>query len=485
MVMRILWVLAAGVLACTKAPPHSDAVPGHAGEHEGDHAGAPRPVPKAPPKSVPPATTTLAFPGAEGFGALATGGRGGAVCTVTTLAKAGAGSLAACLAQNGPRIVVFRTSGVIEGPFELTHGDLTIAGQTSPGGITIKGGLVCDNVYDRNTCANLIIRHLRLRGGAPDSLRLGGTHDVIVDHVSFAAAEDENLEITRSQRITVQYSVIAEPRGDHFKYGGVLINYSKDTMPLGDISLHHTVWNGVAGRLPELSCEENADGPGKSNCVGRTLRIDLINNVMWDAVDPIWFNRCTGTNEGNDCPVAATNMKLNLDLVGNILARRSSGDDEAPLLEPHAFEGGNRIYAHDNVVLFGARRTEVANVGQARSSAITVTPTGTLLGHLAARAGAFPRDAMDVRLAGYLAKPIDTRAPAWRGDRGIEPTDAFTTAKATTPPPLDTDEDGMPDAWETAHGLNPKIADANTKGCAAEYTAIECYVNEVADQVVR
>jgi hypothetical protein len=432
------------------------------------------------------AAAPAAFPGAEGYGAGATGGRGGAVCIVTTLAKTGRGSLAACLAQRGPRIVVFRTSGVIEGPFELAHGDLTIAGQTSPGGITIKGGLVCDNVYDRNACANLIIRHVRFRGGAPDSLRLGGTHDVIVDHASFATAEDENIEITRSQRITIQHSIIAEPRGDHFKYGGVLINYSKDVMPLGDISIHHTVWNGVAGRLPELSCEENDDGPGRSNCAGRTLRVELVNNVMWDVIDPIWFNRCTGTNEGNDCPVARSNFKLQLALVGNVMARRSTGDDEAPMIEPHVFEGDSRVHARDNVLLFGTRRSAVPDSGTrtASSFAITTTASRDVLATVAARAGAFPRDAMDTRLVGYLAKPIDARPAAWRNDSGIDARDAFVRpAKPAPAAPRDTDNDGIPDAWETAHGGNPRVADA-ARACG-DYTAIECYVNELADQLVR
>ncbi|CAN5888311.1 hypothetical protein BH11MYX2_BH11MYX2_34670 [soil metagenome] len=442
----------------------------------GDATSAPKPV-----------TPAVAFPGAEGFGAHATGGRGGKVCIVTTLEASGAGSFGACLAQAGARTVVFRVSGVISGPFELTHGDLTIAGQTSPGGITIKGGLVCDNVYDKNTCANLIIRHVRFRGGAPDSMRLGGTHDVIVDHASFAAAEDENLEITRSQRITIQNSVIAEPRGDHFKYGGVLINYSKDVMPLGDISIHHTVWNGVAGRLPEISCEENDDGPGQTNCAGRTLRIELVDNVMWDAIDPIWTNRCTGTNEGNDCPVAASNVHLALDLVGNLIARRSSGDDEAPIIEPHAYEGASTVYARDNAIVFGPRRTTVPNAGRSRnatsSPAITVTPSRDLVATLAATAGPFPRDAMDTRLAGYLAKPIDARPAAWENEHGVEPRDAFTAMKLVSAAPADGDNDGMPNAWETAHGTAPAHADANATPTSCNgYTAIECYVNELADR---
>lgn len=83
-----------------------------------------------------------AFPGAQGFGAVATGGRAGDVVIVDTLEPYGPGSLGAALDPEdcGPRIVVFRVSGVIEGELDLTCGDLTIAGQTAPGaGITVRG----------------------------------------------------------------------------------------------------------------------------------------------------------------------------------------------------------------------------------------------------------------------------------------------------------------------------------------------------------
>ena len=79
------------------------------------------------------------FPGAEGFGAVATGGRGGTVLKVTNLNADGPGSLQWALDQSGPRIVVFEVSGVIPGDITVNHGDVTIAGETAPGGgITIR-----------------------------------------------------------------------------------------------------------------------------------------------------------------------------------------------------------------------------------------------------------------------------------------------------------------------------------------------------------
>ncbi len=110
------------------------------------HDAADDPSSVAPHAEATAPASPPAFPGAEGFGAATRGGRGGRGCHVKTLAHAGDGSLQACLDASGPRIVVFDVSGVIEGPLEVKHGRLTIAGQTAPGGITVKGGLVCDNV---------------------------------------------------------------------------------------------------------------------------------------------------------------------------------------------------------------------------------------------------------------------------------------------------------------------------------------------------
>ena len=87
---------------------------------------------------LPVATTTtkLAFPGAQGFGAGLTGGRGGRIIPVTTLADSGPGSFRACVVADGPRVCVFRVSGVIRfvtKPPIIKSLFLTIAGETAPG----------------------------------------------------------------------------------------------------------------------------------------------------------------------------------------------------------------------------------------------------------------------------------------------------------------------------------------------------------------
>lgn len=467
----------------------------------GCHSGAASPVVDAgpnlgasspPPDAPPPGQTLVAFPGAEGFGATTKGGRDGAVCVVTTLAKSGPGSLAGCLEQRGPRTVVFRVSGIIDGPLEIKHGELTIAGQTAPGGITIKGGLVCDNVYDPNDCNEVIVRHVRLRRGAPDAMRIGGAHHVILDHVSLANAEDENLEISRSRDVTVSYAMIAEPLGEHYRYGGILINYSKDTLPLDRISIHHSAFSGVAGRLPEVSCEENDDGPGKSACGGRTLAIDVINNVYQDVHDPIWYNRCTGTNEGNDCAPSSRDFLLELNLIGNVMVRRSSADPDLPFVDSGLHRTGqNKLYLADNWLGRGASSLVPVTLPVAGASApfahpqITVVAASSLVTTLAKTVGAFPRDAMDTRLVGYLTHSVDARPAAWADERGVDRGDGLTPL-ASAPAPVDSDDDGMPDDWEKAHGLDPQAFSANARlatDAPSGYTALERYLAELADRL--
>lgn len=113
-----------------------------------------------------------AFPGAEGFGAAATGGRGGQVIEVTTTAPSGPGSLQWALDEPGAKYVVFRTSGLIDARIHLRSGNATIAGETSPGGITVRGFVTDESPFqDQEVRAptqfaeNWILRHIRIRPG--------------------------------------------------------------------------------------------------------------------------------------------------------------------------------------------------------------------------------------------------------------------------------------------------------------------------------
>ncbi|HEA19170.1 MAG TPA: hypothetical protein ENH88_22500 [Pseudoalteromonas prydzensis] len=176
--------------------------------------------------------TPLAFPTAKGFGKYATGGVDGTVYRVTTLEdnveKPQPGSLRYAIVQKHPRTIVFAVSGVIKlaGELKISHGNITIAGQSSPGGIAIVGAPVTVSAAD-----NVIIRYLRFRlgtfGYADDSLTVRNSENVIIDHCSLSWSVDETASFYNNRNFTLQNSMISHslshsihPKGDH-GYGGI------------------------------------------------------------------------------------------------------------------------------------------------------------------------------------------------------------------------------------------------------------------------
>ncbi|HPY23318.1 MAG TPA: Ig-like domain-containing protein, partial [Mycobacterium sp.] len=196
----------------------------------------PDPDPGPDPDPDPdPGGPLAAFPGAEGFGSFATGGRDGTVIYVTNLNASGPGSLQWAIDQPGAKYILFKVSGVINTQIHLTNGDVTIAGQTSPGGITIRGFVTDETPYQDQTvrapsdfAENWILQHIRIRPGqggpSDDGLRIRYTRNAIIDHVSIGNATDEAIEISYSSNITVQNTLIAETVGGHSEFGGVLMN---------------------------------------------------------------------------------------------------------------------------------------------------------------------------------------------------------------------------------------------------------------------
>ena len=146
----------------------------------------------------------LAFPGAEGFGAYATGGRGGKIIHVTNLNAAGTGSLAAAASQAGS-FIVFDVGGVIDitGKSITIASNVTIAGQTAPGeGITIYGGRVI-----ASNSKNVVLRYLRMRGGknvnsSKCTLTLDNCENLIMDHCSVTWGPWDNVHIKDANIIT-------------------------------------------------------------------------------------------------------------------------------------------------------------------------------------------------------------------------------------------------------------------------------------------
>ncbi len=446
-----------------------------------------------------------AFPGAEGFGALATGGRGGRVVFVTNTNAEGAGSLQAAMEASGPRYVLFRVGGVIRARIHLRRGDVTIAGQTAPGGVTVQGFHTTEQPFCDQSCPastrnveNVILRHLRSRPTTmmDDALRLRYVRNVIVDHVSVGNAEDEAMEISYSNTITVQNTLLAETLGAHVQYGGMLINYSNPAAnyALDRLSIHHNNWNRLGGRYPELSRESSA-------AAGSIMELELSNNLLWDQRFYIDLN--PSTQSGNENGPA---VHYHLNWVGNLSWTRSAYPYGAIFLRDRTGRSG-AFFSDDHMHTYPSRSDWQLNhccadfPSMAPSASrpswgrterypfppITYTPSSSLREYMVANVGAFPRDPMDTRLMGAVAREtIDPTA----NDRNPA-NDALRTVAEPGTYPADSDLDGMPDAWECSHELDPTRQDHNGTQLSMAmtgvegYTNLECYLNELAELRVR
>jgi hypothetical protein len=448
-----------------------------------------------------------AFPGAEGFGATASGGRGGRVIHVTNLNPSGQGSLQWALDEPGPRYVLFRTSGHIPARIHLRRGDVTIAGETSPGGITVRGWITDEVPYQdqderapRSHTENWILRNIRIRPVDPalsdDGLRLRYTRRAIIDHVSIGNAFDEAVEISYSSDLTVQYCHIAETLGSHANYGGMLINYSNPSggFPLDRISIHHNLFNRIEGRLPEVSRES----PGAAHS---TMDLEISCNLYWDPDFFIVIASDTGNFSSGGGPLPAY---YRLNAVNNRMVTRHSfpyGMWDDPLLRSGTSARGNQLHVSGNRIdrypeladyqLFYCCNdfelhgqdvpTNLATILPSRHAfpPVRYTDTGILTQWLGTHAGAFPRDPMDERLLKpVLSGGIDPTS------RRINPANDALLAPVGAQPPNDSDGDGMPDAWEITRGLDPHVhAPNSTTLSSSGYTNLEVYLHEQASRL--
>lgn len=400
------------------------------------------------------------FPDAEGFGAVAKGGRGGRVIKVTNLRADGPGSLQAACREKGPRIIVFDVSGVIEGDVIIEHGDLSIMGQTAPGaGITIAGSLKTRYRAGREI-DDLVIRFLRIRppkalGASGDAIQLSENKRVILDRVSCAWAADETIDIFGAQDVTIQWCTVEEslitghPEGRH--------NYGLISGPNGKhVSIHHTLFAHHARRCPAI-----ANGPA-----------DVRNNVIYNFRDGFGHD-----NPPND---------QGYNVVGNYYKR---GPSDAKIF-PFCFRGQVSYYLRDNYIdgigaiqdpwaeaekleglRYYAKNGKKADKEVAVPKVTTHSPTEAYELVLQ-QAGGLPRDAVTRRIVQEVR--------AGTGSWGRKPQEDLLEGLKPGQPAPDSDGDGMPDDWEKVHNLDPKDASDHAKVMASGYTAIEEYCHELA-----
>lgn len=446
----------------------------------------------------------VAFPGAQGFGARATGGRGGTVIKVTNLNSSGEGSLNWAVLQPGPRIVVFDVSGVIQGDVTIPHGDITIAGQTAPcAGITLNGSL--HTPYGDDT-SNIIIRHLRISPPNPtgscsthDSIQFSTANTIILDHIDASHAGDEIIDFWGGAHdITVQWSSIVYPISggegacDHPKG---LINHRacidhggcSSSDPLGGrISVHHNLFAHCQNRTPALST-----GPA-----------DVINNVVYNGREGFVHHNIVGAHSTDPTAVGEFNI------IGNSYIEGPSASLAPLWFDPENSDSPipTRYYVFDNWVEdsgfngrfdnpfttsgFGSEYSFYCcgiESGQFDSDsafdfatdahyvAITVHERAAAYDMVLEQAGAWPRDI----ITGTAVDDVETRS----GEQTNFVPDDFLEGLKPCSPPTDSDGDGMPDDWESNNGLDPDVAD-NNDIMPSGYTAIEEFINYMADHIV-
>jgi len=187
----------------------------------------------------------LAFPGAEGFGRFASGGRGGDVYEVTSLKDSGSGSLREGISSaRGPRTIIFKLSGTIQlkKKLVLDKSDITIAGQTAPGdGIALR-----DYTFQIKNATNVVIRYLRLRlgdqnkpkgaKGGDDTFNTEYIDKVIIDHCSLSWAIDGTHDLRHGGNFTMQWSIVSEALNNSLHNKGAHAIGASYRSPTGSIN---------------------------------------------------------------------------------------------------------------------------------------------------------------------------------------------------------------------------------------------------------
>ncbi len=453
---------------------------------------------------IPPdADSILAFPGAQGGAAYATGGRGGSVYYVTTLEDVPTyGSLRYGLATlSGKRTIVFSVSGVIElrSELKIRNGNLTIAGQTAPGdGICIKNYPVVINAN------NVVVRFVRFRMGDEkkfegDALTVIGCTNVMIDHCSISWGSDECASMYDNRNATMQWCIISESlrnsvhqKGSH-GYAGIWGGKS--------VSYHHNLLAHHDSRNPRFC------GSRYSN-EAALEKIDFRNNVVYN-----WGNNSGYAGEGGSYNVINNYYKpgpASLAKGGMVSYRIFSpnSDDgtnkQAKGVWGKFYVAGNYMYNREfvsnnnwegiHLSLRSGETTQKEDILVEEEFPIfTMIPQTAeeAYTNVLQKAGAsFNRDAIDTRIVSEVEEGKFTYTGSNGSKNGIIdsqedvggwPQYAYEESDVL----LDSDKDGIPDLWEEQHGLDKNSAldgsAINTE--SGGYTNLEVYLNSLVNHL--
>ena len=458
-----------------------------------------------------PQSNILAFPGAEGGGRYSFGGRGGKVIVVTNLNDDGPGSLRWACEQGGARTVVFNVAGIIrlKSPLMIRAPYITIAGQTAPGdGVCIAGESVWINTHD------VIIRYMRFRRGETwvgrrdDAIGGNPIGNIIIDHVSATWGLDENMSMYRHM-----YNDSTGKIED--KFGTVNITIQNSIFGEALDTWNHSFGSTLGGENCTFMRNLWANNTGRNPSVGWNGVFNFANNVIYN-----WVHRSI---DGGD-------YRAQFNIINNYF-KPGPATPKTPIayriLKPESGRSKlkdkyyGRAYVNGNIVegypavtkdnWNGGVQTEGANDKVEFDASmkwpkplpmvpITILSAEQAKVYVLANAGATlpKRDAVDARIVkqvttGKVEVSPNVKLPETQFKHRRMPIDSYKIGIITDPsqvggypeykgtPYTDTDNDGLPDAYEVKIGLNPKDASDSGKIAKNGYSNIENYLNSVVD----
>ncbi|MEO0054563.1 MAG: hypothetical protein RLZZ50_510, partial [Verrucomicrobiota bacterium] len=419
-----------------------------------------------------------AFPGAEGFGSISAGGRGGDVYRVTNLNASGAGSFADAIATAPAqgRTIVFAVSGHIRlpsgsgGGITINKSRVTVAGQTAPG-----DGICFWNNTTNITGNDLVFRHIRWRYGysaaGGDAVDINGSQRIIFDHCDVMFSTDENMSSfgTAPEHLTFQWSTNAWGLSGH-SAGGL--------WKMRHATVHHSLWANNHTRNPKL--------------IGCDV-FDWVNNLVFG-----WnngFNMAPETTGGTGY-VYRVNIRGSTFSHGgstsSVVYGGGTNDDGTSKFRLHmsdaALDGNNNgvldvsktnytvvsATGYDQVATAWPQTTNGDPAGPVVGVPVSVSPRMTAYKKILSKTGALRLEIGARPLRDEITALCVSRAAALqRGiianplELGLSTGTSF-AALASVNAPADTDLDGMPDDWEAAVGYNSAVADNNVVLNASE-----------------
>ena len=452
-----------------------------------------------------------AFPGAEGGGAYTPGGRGGKVIVVTSLADEGPGTFREACETGGARIIVFNVSGVIRlsSPIHLRAPYVTIAGQTAPGdGVCLTGASFLIDTHD------VVIRHMRFRRGAQDVAfrddAIGGNPvgNIMIDHCSASWGLDENMSIYR-------HVYNRDETGHGLKLPTVNITIQNSVFSEAMDTYNHAFGGTIGGHNCMFARNLFASNISRNCSVGMNEGFNFVNNVTFN-----WWNRSVDGGDNTSLFNIINNYfkpgpitPLDKPISYRILKPESGRDKSKALSFGKAYVSGNIVHGNKKVtkdnwnggVQLADDVKEEEFLSKIRVNEpfpmphVTIMPAQKAYNFVMENVGAnFPkRDAVDSRIVKsvqtgkaiyvenapeFVSPYIKRRLPADSYKQGIitdiRQVGGLPEYKGT--PVKDSDNDGMPDAWEIKNGLNPHDPSDATLDCNGDgYTNIEKYINGI------